>query len=237
MLIWTRSREDWAEDQRLFQGYKKKYLHMPCLRTNPIPFELGMPEKPFFLAFTSSKGSEYFLKSKEGLLALQKAKSIYALGKASADPLLSAQFNVEVAHSKNGRDFEDWLLDRSQVDDLFVLPGARDRAYDLAQGLQSAGRSATKVDIYNTLAAATTSLGASVGEDVILEISVGSVVCFASPSAVDGFSKAVSKRSQIIAICIGETTAARALGFKRVYSAPEPTVETLFAEALKHVTD
>ena len=237
MLIWTRSREDWAEDQHLFQGYKKKYLHMPCLRTNPLPFELELPEKPFYLAFTSSKGSEYFLKSKEGPLALQKAKSIYALGKASADPLLSAQFTVEVAHSKNGRDFKDWLLERSQVDDLFVLPGACERAYNLAEGLQSAGRLATKVDIYNTLAAATTSLGASVGEDIILKISLGSVVCFASPSAVDGFSKSAAKRSHIIAICIGETTAARALGFKGVYTAAEPTVDALFAEALKHVTD
>ncbi len=237
MLIWTRSREDWAEDQHLFKGYKKKYLHMPCLRTNSIPFELDLPEKVFSLAFTSSKGSEYFLKSKEGLLALQKAKSIYALGKASADPLLAAHYSVEVAHSKNGRDFKDWLLDRSCVDDFFVLPGARERAYELAEGLQNAGRSAKKIDIYSTLATATTSLGDSVGEDDILELSLGSVVCFASPSAIEGFSKAVANRSLIIAICIGETTAARALGFKRVYSVSEPTVENLFAEASKHVLD
>jgi len=237
MLIWTRSQEDWAEDQALFQGYKGKYVHIPCLQTNAIPFQVHLPERPFFLAFTSAKGSDYFLKSKAGSLILQKAESIFAIGKASAEPLLKAQYHVEVAHSKNGRDFQTWILERTKVEDLFLLPGPRERAFDLAEGLKNAGRIAKQIDIYNTLATATTALGAPLDEKTIFEISLGAVACFASPSAVEGFSRVIAERTHIVAICMGDTTAARASGFNRVCSVSEPTVGNLFAEAVKISAD
>jgi hypothetical protein len=235
MIIWTRSLEDWAKDQMMFQGYKGKYLHLPCLSSTPISFEAELPKGPFVLAFTSSKASHYFLSSKVGQNFLKHGKSLFSLGKATAEPLLDSGFKVEIAQVKNGEEFQNWILNRSEKNDLFVLPGGIVRAFDLESGLKNAHRGALKLDIYATQALATTSLGTPILKDISEEIDLGSVVCFASPSAVDGFSAAISKRDHIIAFCIGDTTAARALGFKKVITASEPSVWALFHEALNHL--
>ena len=235
MIIWTRSLEDWAKDQMMFQGYKGKYLHLPCLSSTPISFEAELPKEPFFLAFTSSKASHYFLSSKVGQNFLRHARSLFALGKATAEPLLEAGLIVEVAQVKNGEEFQNWILKRSEKNDLFVLPGGLERAFDLESGLKNANRRALKLDIYATQALATTSLGTPILKETSEEIALGSVVCFASPSAVGGFSAAISKRDLVTAICIGDTTATRAFGFKKVITASEPSVLALFQEALNHL--
>lgn len=233
MLVWTRSLDDWKEDQGLFLKYDLEFIHLPCVKTSPIIFSLNNIPAVYSVALTSQKGAEFLLDSTLGKSLLSKAENIYALGEGSANPLLSRGINVTIAKSKNGDDFCQWLIKSTKPETHFVLPGGTERAFDLEKAISAANRTAQTIHIYETKSLATTSAGSPIHPNTISKVSKGAVVCFASPSAVVGFQNAFPNRHEVVAVCIGQTTARATHSFKNVQVLDNPSIGNLFLEAAK----
>jgi len=226
MLVWTRSLDDWSQDKKLFEN-KKDFIHLPAIKSVPVRFNFEIPKEQFYLAFTSSKASDLFLNTPKGMMALKKAKQIFALGAGTASPLIEKGFEVTVCNSENGTDFHAALLNVSNANELFLLPGGRERAFLLDEALKMTKRSVLRIDIYETTPNLETTSGETPSADLIQSLARKSVVCFASPSAVKAFQQVVFDRSNITAVCIGRTTADAARNFASVKIAEKPTIENL----------
>lgn len=208
-------------------------MHLPCIKTSPITFSIDQFPSFYSVALTSQKGAEYLIDSPLGKPLLDKAESIFAMSKGSAKPLLARGMNVVFSDSKLGADFCQWLIKMTPPHTHFVLPGGKERAFDLMGALNSNQRTAQMIDIYETKSLVTTSNGSEINQTTLSKISIGSVVCFASPSAVIGFQNLFSSRKKITAVCIGQTTAKAASQYKEVIVLESPSIENLFQTATK----
>jgi uroporphyrinogen-III synthase len=233
MLVWTRSIDDWKEDQNLCCNFEGEFMHLPCIRTCPITFSIDQLPSVYSVALTSQKGAEYLIESPLGKTLLEKAESVFAMSKRSAKPLLERGLNVTFSNSKLGAEFCQWLIKTTMPHTHFVLPGGKERAFDLLGALNSNQRTAQTIDIYETKSMATNSNGSEIDQTTLSKLSMGSVVCFASPSAVIGFQNLFSNRKKIVAVCIGQTTANAASQFKEVIVLESPSIENLFQTATK----
>jgi uroporphyrinogen-III synthase len=82
-----------------------------------------------------------------------------------------------------------------------LYPASAQAAVTLPEGLTARGFDVTRLDTYDTVAAAWT--GAEKGL-----VSSVQVACFGSPSAVSGWLENTNSNTNVMAACIGETSAA-----------------------------
>jgi uroporphyrinogen-III synthase len=152
-----------------------------------------------------------------------------AIGPGTAQAIRE-RFGTEpiVADVASAADIPAWLKANEINADRWLLPGAKKRAVDLEKLLPNSIR----LDVYETIVGATEPDGSPLSPERIRELAAlipRSVVCFASPSAVEGFFKTFSNAQPKVVAVIGPTTAAAAQAhYERVQQAKTATLSDLY---------
>ena len=238
-LIWTRAAEDLAEDRLLFDDITD-VTWLPCItREDLLPSDDVLArlacQRFSGAAITSLRTAERCTQLLPLRSMLQQTPQVIALSLKIANRLQDAEIEAQSAPDvTDGAGLGRWITDHCKPFGPWLLPGPRKRAFDLASYLADAGYQVQSLDLYQTRPEARNADGRALGgEDRDrLARNLGGVVCFASPSAVDGFVELFAERRQrlesMLAIAIGSTTARRAAGsFRTVQTAPESTVAAL----------
>lgn len=225
-IVWTRGLADWAEDRALLAGIPG-IVHVPCVRLVGLEVP-SRPTKQFSVYIVASPHTFAFY-------PLPLGATVHTFGARSAAAARSA--GAHVVHHEGLRSAAELipiLLKTLNKDVTIGIPGAAEPAVDLVTPLRAGGFQAEALPCYQTEAQATKSDGSPfLPEEVQAFVArlKGAVVCFASPSAVDGFVKTLPG-ADVTAACIGPTTArAAAAHFPRTATAPENTLASLAASA------
>ncbi len=256
-LVWTRSRRDWDEDQKLFQDRESSFctLHLPCLSFTAVKRERQFSQvdqllskgAPLLVVFTSAWGVHYAWENPYLRSHLTHA-SIYALGEGTSQAL--QQYGLAGRHPKiprGGLELGQLIVKSTRGDEVVLLPGGVERAFDLRLYLSEHGLTAVTIDLYQSIAAIDKS-GPGLPQVVetlrerLQQPGHPLLLCFASPTAVIGFYRgfapllrqetARAPGASSIALALGETTAQCCRQyFERVVLAPKPTLRALLAHA------
>jgi uroporphyrinogen-III synthase len=130
----------------------------------------------------------------------KKPPCVCAVGAATCDALRDLGIDVAFVPSK--------ATALSLVDELpgeagqtVLYPASAQAAVTLPEGLTARGFDVTRLDTYDTVAAAWTGAEKGLASNV-------RVACFGSPSAVAGWLENTNGNTDVLAACIGETSAA-----------------------------
>jgi uroporphyrinogen-III synthase len=244
-IIWTRSLEDWPSDVRVLKSALEHVVHLPCIRTEALTQPL-MPKfsqnQAIIAVFGSAKAVEYSLANAALTGLLKRARRILALGSKTAACLQERGFRAETDSRWRGMaDLAAHLTQSLSGSEAILAPGPKTRAMDLAELLEELDIDYIPVDVYEThpgLRGANDELLLQTDIDR-LQRELAGVVCFASPSAVIGFTKWLSPdlfglRERLRVACIGETTQRKAIEhFDDCHVCPLQSVESLFSTALE----
>lgn len=242
-VVLTREQGENAELAAELLARGAEVIEAPCVRTEPLadaaPLadavrSLGIEDR---LVVTSARGAEAVLRA---VAPSEVRAPVFALGRASALPLLRAGIACATADAPTGE-----ALGRA-----IPLPAGRillarsDRAIGgLAEALRTRGARVEEVVAYRTLPAASEVLHRA-GRSFRLGAPL--VLVFASPSAVEGFAGAApadeARHGAIVAI--GPTTASRVRErlAREAVVAETPTLDGLLAairrcvEGIRHVS-
>lgn len=173
---------------------------------------------------------------------MRSAEAVFAVGPGTKEALGSHKINAEVPPGvTNAESLSNWLVDHLKPGTDVAWPCSKEPSYDIAGHLKRYDIFVEPLAVYET----ERSLHLPHGKhpdvsDIDRYIqSLEGVVCFASPSAVQGFSKSLRPaenrlKQELVAICIGDTTAAACSGlFEQIKVAPEHSVESLAQTAAK----
>ena len=236
LVIWTRGLEDWQQDfQALPASLKDKILHLPCTAVTAIkPSAIALKrlrqavlQQGILVICTSPKSGKIALASKPLDHLLRRATYWLTFGATTTRFLRGEGIKVRRPRGcVTSTELFRYVRDRGDRDPTFVVLRAKDPAYDLGRALTGAGMRSIDVILYKTLAKLTDNNGKAIRSKLRNELrhkTIG-VVAFASPSAVRGFVKELAQkeamthsrlprpmwRKNLIAVCIGPTTAAAA---------------------------
>lgn len=183
---------------------------------------LGTLREFDWVIFTSVTGARFFSKRMKQLslgLQWEGVPRVAAIGEKTADSLKREGIKVDFVPSR--------YLSKALAEELPTDSGKRllvmradigDRGF--VPALEKRGMAVTDLAIYRTV-------------EVSGQPSVGDAdaVIFASPSAVEGFTKRLgfSSGAKLVAFCIGPVTAAaaRSHGFARIVAPEEHTIDAL----------
>ncbi len=235
LVIWTRSRADWDEDRALLARLGltgSSVLHVPCVALAAVPVgPIGYGEYSDWV-LTSAHAVEFFAADPERLGALRAAPRVHTFGEATTAALRKLGAHVE-AHEglRTAEELTARLALSLPETAKVVVPGAREPAFDVAGALKAGGRKAEAVACYATVTGAKRSDGSafSAAHAKILPETWSGVACFASPSAVRGFTAVFAATPRLVALALGPSTAAAARrhAFASVQVAPENTLESM----------
>jgi uroporphyrinogen-III synthase len=247
-LIWTRSRTDWDEDQQLFAGQSFSVLHLPCLSFRAVHREKQFAHLelildkggPQVMVFTSAWGVRFAWDNPYLRSQLPNA-TIYALGEGTARAIHSCGLSCRAPQvARGGRELGALLLKNLNGEEVVVVLGGVERAFDLRYFLAEHGFSALSVDLYHTVSGLDLSHGETEKLPSVRQLlaSPGPLgICFASPTAVEGFFRSLSGElahcaAELIVCALGETTGQRCRQyFARVIVSPKPTLQALVQQA------
>ena len=235
VLIWTRSIEDWDDDQKLFLGREMHMLHLPCIATTGINGTFPK-DAADVLVFTSANGVHYAGQNAELLRLMRKAKSVYAIGPTTQNALRDLGIASEVhADVKNSEQLGLWLSQTLAKGSRLTWPAAEEPSFDLCGYLAAHDLHVEHLAVYTTAKKLLLADGTEPDEKTVGDMvqKLSGVVCFASPSAVAGFVQTLKPtenrlHQELTAVAIGRTTAAACVEhFDRVEVIDEPRVELL----------
>ncbi|MCB9228891.1 MAG: uroporphyrinogen-III synthase [Deltaproteobacteria bacterium] len=202
-MVWTRSADDWHQDQILLADCREHVLRLPCVKVCPlaesdvnrqIPPDYYQTDQtiPIVSVFTSSHGAGFFHSLKRVRTIVQNSAACYAVGPATSLRLGDFQVEASVPDGvQKAKDLAGWLADQYRGQDVrFFLPGGRLRAFDLGGSLRRAGFDTLVVNLYETRNGCWRESGGDLDEGErsrCPDIFRSGVICFASPSAVRGF--------------------------------------------------
>lgn len=240
-ILWTRSQADWLEDKMLFTGAHCPVIELPCIDIRPLPYRIEPNNYKSFI-FTSPKAVNFAIKDKILLDKLNNAISIYTFGDVTASLLARLGLKaIQPLNIINAADLSGWLtgvLGSNHRHQPTLILGPKKPSYNMQQHLDSAGIKVDYLPLYETIKI--TNISKRKKMQLISELS--GVVCFASPSACEGFSTMLCPRENRLtkslkAIAIGSTTAQKCRQFfQRVAIAAEPRVESLAKTALSLIS-
>ena len=245
-IIWTRSADHWPQDCNLLEG--TEYQRLPCLSYRDFTQQELMSQlqgskfpKPHSLigVLTSAHTIKSLNRSPS---LLDKCEKWYVVGKKTRDCFNALSLAGKIADLpqgvKKGADLAQYLCKSYHGKKLtFFLPGAKKRAYKLDEHLQSCGFEVLSCNTYEVQTGIFDDKGVGVSKQFLDDVFARAsqpVICFASPSAVLGFTSglikhgmsAVFPRCRVVAI--GPTTLkACKVFFHRSYEAPDPSVASL----------
>lgn len=244
-IIWTRAIDDWQRDLTIIAELNvdaHTVLHIPSVsfRAVDVGDKVALAN---YVIFHSSNAVRFAMGQEKIASAVRTAVKIFSIGKGTSETLSTYGLSATPGFAGNSaKHLADQIL-QSGVGGTFLIPTAKEQALDSAAYLRSQGRSAEAVVCYETKRLATNASGvafsASEAKDVGNKLS--GVICFASPSAVEGFSKVFALSGsglskKLVPVAIGATTKAEVLKhFATCFCSAQSTVPSLFVEALKQL--
>lgn len=241
-IIWTRSLEDWDEDKLILSGLMNRVLRLPCLRItkiSPLTLDLqklSLPNKA--AVFTSKRCVEYALEIPE-IRQFLKGARIFCFGQKTAAHLQDSGFNYDfIAEVRTSEELLTILGARLSPEYVVLVPGPKKKAFDLHGNLQKLGYISYNIDLYETISQLCLSDGKTPNfrEQEQLINSLRGFVCFASPSACEGFVSSLTPEKNrlgeaLTAIALGPTTAKKCrLHFINVKMARENNLATMIED-------
>lgn len=242
-IIWTRAKDDWQRDLTIVETLNvdaQKVLHIPCVSFAPVAAPEQVPAANYVI-FHSSNAVRYAMTHEKIAAVVRTAVKIFSIGKGTSETLSEYSLSATPGFAGNSaKQLADQIL-QSGVGGTFLIPTAKENAFDSAAYLRSHGRAAEAVVCYETKRMATKATGAAFSAaDAKTEAAAFSgVICFASPSAVEGFSNVFGGfdiGKKLVPVAIGATTESEVLKhFATCYRSAQSSVPSLFAEALKQL--
>ena len=237
-LVWTRSIEDWASDQALLAKIVPPDIvtkHVPCIRLQAVESEIPQTGAFTHAVFTSPHAVAFAFQNKKIWSIILKAQAVYTHGAATADAL--TRYGIKptlVPEIRTAETLGVWLDAHLSRQAHILLPGPRESAFDLGAYLGAQGLETHSIVCYETAAYAHAPDGMPLAAEQITKLKsrTQQVVCFASPSAVRGFVKALPD-ARVACVAIGPTTGEMArLYFPDVQIAEQNTLPSLVGRAL-----
>ncbi len=223
-IIWTRSKQAWLKDQRLFSG-SEQVLHIPTLQIEFEKIDLSplISQKFDGVIFTSANAVKAVEIQPKATELVRECGNIIAFGKQTREALAAQNYEVNFfENAQTGKQLCEALNKEKGNHYLFI--GAQNPATDFKAGLSNHRVSA--LSVYRTEILALSSQARS-----SIEASKG-VVCLASPSAAEAFRTKPAKTLELVCVCIGPTTAKAAKKlFSEVYELESASLELLAEKA------
>jgi len=244
-IIWTRSVDNWQQDYQVAQKLNidmNMLLHIPCVSFSAVPVHERVPAANYVI-FHSSNAVRFAMAQDALAASVSAAVKIFSIGEGTTKTLKAFGLSATPGFAANSaKQLADQILDHG-VGGSFLIPTTTDSAFDSAAYLQSHGRSAIAVPCYKTTRKATHANGQEFKQAEISAIAkkFSGVICFASPSAVEGFCSVFKIETyqldkKLVAIAIGATTQNEVLKyFNTCYRSSENSVSSLFKEAQKQI--
>ena len=256
MVVWTRSSANWDTDWVFLQEIGDFY-HIPCIKRVATPLNLNEKSIAFIsqhqtidiVIFTSSFAVSTTLQNEVLHQSVKRCHQIYAVGPATRKKVMQSlclPCYLPKACRKSSDIFKT-ILKNCPPPKNILIPGAQTRADNLESNLIANGYKVDSPVVYRTLSIAQETNGKVLSKIQCDDLNAKlcpSVICFASPSAVKGFTTSFSKIPSYpaiqkpIAYCIGETTARECQKntsfFSKVFTATKPSIKTLASEASQY---
>jgi predicted DCC family thiol-disulfide oxidoreductase YuxK/uroporphyrinogen-III synthase len=226
-IVWTRSSEDWADDQRKF-AQRARVLHAPAIRTEAFPLIIWPEAKNATIVITSRGSLNVVMHSEKGQSLLASSREVITFGSKTAQRARTLGINVhcpEGIHS--AEELAQWLFQRLHLYDEIIVLGPDKPAFPIAAYLSERGARARHVALYKT-----TTLFPQVSAS-LAKGNCFKLLALASPSAVDSLapqlnSLSPAERQRWILMSIGRTTAKRAAQeIGSSLTSPRSTVDSL----------
>jgi uroporphyrinogen-III synthase len=240
-LIWTRAMDDWDRDKLLLQKSGHDALHLPCITLQGLPVRFPK-HKPQVFVFTSSNAVRYTERHHALVNLMRLGEAVYAIGPGTEKALKDLKVHVETCEGVHtAEQFAVWLSRNLSPETHVAWPTAREPSYNLAEHLARYRIHVDVLPVYHTEKALHLPNGKLPDQSAIDRYiqSLEGIVCFASPSAVDGFIRSLTPsenrlKHELIAVVIGPTTKAAAEGhFQNIKMIDEPSIEKLAEIAAK----
>lgn len=233
-LIWTRGNHNWELDCSLLKNFPMDILHLPCITLSKVPISKNSNLSATSYIFTSPNGVKYGFEDPKLRKFILKAKKVYTFGDTSYNLLLDHGITPERPSGVNtSKELTDYLLCQLKREEPIISIGAQKVAYDISNELQDKGYNAQHLSVYKT----TSYLEASPTEVEIYKKYLKGIICFASPSAIDGFCNRFTPQEnrlgkELQAIAIGKTTLESCQPFfQKTALADKPTLISLIEKA------
>ncbi len=239
-LVWTRPASDWVSDEILLKSMaaKARIERLPCVKILPVAAKKITGSYDTFV-FTSSKAADLALADAKMVERAKGAANIFTHGPSTAKTLAKHGLKAEVIDVRTGQELATALKTRLAPGARVLWPRVEDPAHDIETDLKNAGFDADSFVCYRTETRVYGLDGKPLAKGRLEELkdNLTGVVCFASPSAVEGFLKDLPGKS-LIAVALGPTTTAACEGrFKRLYMASENGIEALVKRAVTALTE
>lgn len=241
LVIWTRSADDWEHDKLIFEKKDLDVLPLPCLTMTGLAVRFPR-RKPQIFILTSANAVRYSARHPALFNLMKSCESVFAIGPATQAELKIHKVPSEIPPGvTNAEQLSNWLALNIKPGADIAWPCSREPSFDIAGALNRYDIHVEPLPVYATEKALHLPHG-RLPEKEDLERYIQSLegcVCFASPSAIEGFIRSLSPSenrlsSELIAVCIGSTTAAFAEGhFSRIRIAPTASVESLIDTAIE----
>lgn len=222
-LIWTRSVADWDDDALLLPHHVRKVIHIPCLAVEFLQPQLPDGNFPYIVATSSNAitAIERLPYCREKF----KSATFFCFGaktaeKAEACGYTTAQLPADIASAQQ---LSQHLLQTLPTTARIAILSARQPAFDLDRELATRFEVA-KIVLYQTHSHVAWPSGEEIDNTQKTALAgTRHVICFASPSSVEGFYHAFRDnhqqwRANFHAAAIGATTAAATQKYFDQYS-------------------
>ncbi|MBF0443028.1 MAG: uroporphyrinogen-III synthase [Oligoflexales bacterium] len=234
MIVWTRSEDDWEMDKRLFTGIEDRVIHLPCIESKKIAYEIPLKSFNIFV-FTSARAVRFAAEDSVLAKKMVSAEKIYTFCQKTYEALCALSLGTSRPDNvKSGLELAEFLSCNLKPTDSVMVVGAVKASFDIAGHLLTHGYNCFYLAIYETVPICAIS-----GQRMeFLKGGNSIIICFASPSAVDGFIVLTSgqialREDNISAVAIGDTTKSECERyFARVHKSEESTVRSLAEKAL-----
>jgi uroporphyrinogen-III synthase len=213
-------------ESRLDSGHVKLY-EIPCI-AHAVGADLDRLGSTLaagdfdYVAVTSPEAARVLWTAWKDVVT-EKKPAVAAVGKATQEALESLGIPVDFTPSKATAKtlVAELPAKRPNGGTTLLYPASTKAAPALQDGLKQRGFDVTRLNTYDTVVATWTPQERELASQV-------QIVCFGSPSAVTGWLENTQNNSQILAACIGETSAAacRSHGWpeSRIFSPEKPGV-------------
>jgi len=245
VIIWTRSEGDWLIDARHWESNnpddaaRTPLLRLPCIATVALTPRITRRRTPACI-FTSANAVRYALADARVRALVQTAATVYTHGSRTASELDAHGIpatHIDVATGSELAKRLAVLLPKDKTP--IIWPSADQVAHDFTTDLEAAGIAITRIPVYSTERRLRLPGGKAPNAAQIEEMidHLSGIVCFASPSAVEGFVQALEPEDNrlgegLLAVTIGPTTQTAAQKFFRhVMAIDEATIGELAAAA------
>jgi uroporphyrinogen-III synthase len=232
-IYWTRSIENWNQDQGVFGKHLSKVTHIPCIKIHPTNSKL---EGEFDTAIITSVNSLKY--AGDNLIsAIKNCETVYSHGEKTSKALKALGVVPKEFEIRTAQELFLKLMDIADFSSKYLYPSSKTPAFDMVEAMSTVGFNITSHIVYDILSKATSAAGEKLTESDKMNLAADGVYCFASPSAVRGFVDAfeplVERKQKSKIVAIGPTTKeALAPHFDNIKMADFNTVEALFEAAL-----